>query len=159
MKIGIIGPNKIYDQDVNARKQLINTVAQILADSGHEIILTPDKDSLLEYFGQKYLELDGKQISLVIPTNETGHEDYLNTKIGTVISCNDWDRQADEFSRQCEMFICIGYAWGAMKEIACAQYFNNKKIYIIKEFVSAELPTELNFLVEYIGIEDLNNRI
>ncbi|MEI6228860.1 MAG: hypothetical protein WCP11_02480 [Candidatus Saccharibacteria bacterium] len=159
MKIGIIGPNKIYGQDVDARKHLINAVAQILADSGNEIILTPDKDSLLEYFGNKYLEFGGKKISLIIPTIESGHEEYLNTKIGTVISCGDWDRQADEFNRQCDMFICIGYAWGAMKEIASAQYFNKKKIYILKEFISAELPEELNFLVEYININSLKSVI
>jgi len=159
MKIGIIGPNKIYGQDIDARKQLINTVAQILVDSGNEIILTPDKDSLLEYFGNKYLEFGGKKISLIIPTNENGHEDYLNTELGTVISCDNWDRQSDEFNRQCDMFVCIGYAWGAMKEIACAQYFNKKKTYILKEFISDELPEELNFLVEYITIKDLKNII
>ena len=46
-----------------------------------------------------------------------------------------------------------------MKEIACAQYFNKKKIYILKEFISGELPKELSFLVEYISIKEVENKI
>ena len=157
MKIGIIGPNKIYSGDENDRKILIDEVAKIVANSGNEIILTPDKDSLLEYFGNRYLELGGKNLSLVIPTKQAGYEGYLNTSLGKVVDCNDWDRQADEFNRQSDMFICIGYAWGGMKEIACAQYFNLKKIYILREFISDELPEELGFLVEYISIKDLSS--
>lgn len=155
MKIGIVGPNKIYSGDEKQRKELLDEVAKIIVTSGNEIILTPDKGSLLEYFGNKYLELDGKNLSLVIPTKEDGYESYLNTSLGNVIDCHDWDRQADEFNRQCDMFVCVGYAWGGMKEIACAQYFNLKKIYILREFISAELPAELNFLVEYISVKDL----
>lgn len=155
MKIGVVGPNKIYGGDESDRKISIDEVAKIIANSGNEVILTPDKGSLLEYFGNRYLEFGGKNLSLVIPTKETGYEGYLNTSLGKIIDCNDWDRQADEFNRQSDMFICIGYAWGGMKEIACAQYFNLKKIYILKEFISGELPEELNFLVEYISIKDL----
>lgn len=155
MNIGIVGPNKIYGGNENKRKALLDEVAQIVAASGNGIILTPDKGSLLEYFGNKYLELGGDNLSLVIPTDEAGYEDYLSTLLGKVIDCHDWDRQADEFNRQCDMFICVGYAWGGMKEIACAQYYNLKKIYILREFVSGELPEELNFLVEYISIHDL----
>jgi hypothetical protein len=155
MKIGIIGPNKVYSTDVDNRKRLIDNVAEIIAKSGNEIVLTPDKSSLLDYFGKKYTEFGGKKIWLVIPTHEENHQDYLNTEIGEIIDCSDWDRQANEFNRQCDIFICIGFAWGALKEIACAQYFNKKKVYILKEFISNVLPEELNFLVEYTEIDKL----
>lgn len=145
----------MFGGDEKQRKALLDEVAKIIATSGNEIILTPDKSSLLEHFGNKYLELGGKKLSLVIPTREAGYEGYLNTSLGEIIDCYDWDRQADEFNRQCDMFICVGYAWGGMKEIACTQYFNLKKIYILREFISDELPTELNFLVEYIRVKDL----
>ncbi len=158
MKIGIIGPNRIQD-DNDDRKKLLGKVAKIIAANGHEIVLTPDRSSLLEYFGIIYNQLGGKKTWLVIPTHEPNHSDYLNTEIGQIIDCVDWDRQANEYNRQCDVFICVGYAWGGMKEIACAQYFNKKKIYILKEFISSELPTELNFLVEYITIQDLENSI
>ncbi|MEI6850686.1 MAG: hypothetical protein WCK26_01835 [Candidatus Saccharibacteria bacterium] len=159
MKIGIIGPNKIDEKSVNKRKILLNKVAKTIADSKNSIVLTPDRNSLLEYFGDKYIEYGGKNIFLVIPTEEVDYKDYLNTEIGTVIDCKDWDRQANEFNRQCDIFICIGYAWGALKEIACTQYFNKKKVYILNEFISSELPNELNFLVEYIDIKDIANII
>ena len=155
MKVGIIGPNKIFEGKISDRQKLLDKVAKILADSGNEIVLTPDKDSLLEYFGKKYLEYNGKKVWLVIPTKEKGYKSYLNDEIGEVISCIDWDRQANEFNRQSDMFVCIGYSWGAMKEIACAQYFNKKKIYVLKELISEELPSELGFLVEYISVGDL----
>jgi len=155
MNIGIVGPNKIFSGDEKKRKILLDEVAKIIAASGNEVIFTPDKGSLLEYFGIKYLEFGGKNLSLIIPTEETGYEGYLNTSLGKVIDCRDWDRQADVYNRQCDMFVCVGYAWGGMKEIACAQYFNAKKIYILREFISNELPEELNFLVEYISIDKL----
>jgi hypothetical protein len=159
MKIGIIGPNKIVEENLKERKKLIEIVAKRIAESKNEIILTPDKDSLLEYFGEKYLEFGGKSIWLVIPTEEKNHKNYLNIKLGKIISSKDWDRQANEFNRQSNIFICLGYSWGAMKEIACAQYFNKKKIYVLKEFISGKLPEELNFLVEYISMDELEFKL
>jgi hypothetical protein len=155
MKIGIIGPNTLFEGDLSKRKKLLDELAEIVAKSKNEIILTPDKKSLLEYFGNKYKEFNGKKINLIIPTEEKDYKSYLNTDLGEIISCKDWDRQADEFNRQAKMFICVGYAWGVMKEMACAQYFEKKKIYVLKEFISQELPKELGFLVEYISIKNL----
>lgn len=154
MKIGIIGPNKISD-GVKERKALIYKVAQIIADLGHEVILTPNKNSLLEYFGQKYIEIGGKNVSLVVPLEEDDYRTHLSVDIGDIINCHDWDRQANEFNRQCDIFVCIGYAWGAMKEIACARYFNKKKIYVLNEFISEPLPDELGYMVEYISTNQL----
>jgi len=133
----------------------LDKVAEILAKSDHEIILTPDKNSLLEYFGHKYLDLGGKKVWIVAPEQEITQNKNLNIELGETIICENWDNQADEFNRQSDIFICVGYAWGAMKEIACAQYFNKKKIYVLNEFISAKLPEELNFLVEYISLEEL----
>ena len=159
MKIGIIGPNKLFFGDLKRRKELLEKIAEIIAKSGNEIVLTPDKESLLEYFGKKYLELKGKKVNLIVPLKDSDYKKYLNITLGVVISCEDWDRQADEFNRQSDIFICLGYSWGAMKEIACAQYFNKKKIYIIQELISDKLPEELNFLVEYITLKELKDKI
>src|SRR3989338_5814682 len=155
MKIGIIGPNSLTEGSLKERKVLIDTVAKIIAKSGHEIILTPDKDSLLEYFGKKYLEFKGKKITIVAPTEEDDYKDYLNTEIGEIHSSKDWDRQADEFVRQSDLLLCIGYAWGGMKEIACAKYSDKKKVYLLKEFISTKLPKELNFIINYIPINEI----
>lgn len=156
MKIGIIGPNNI-DNEIDIRKDILDKVAEIIAKSNHEVVLTPDKGSLLEYFGNKYKELNGKKIWIVAPVEETDNKKHLNTKLGELIVCNEWDNQADEFNRQSDILVCVGYSWGAMKEIACAQYFNKKKVYILNEFISEELPKEFNFLVEYVSFEELIN--
>jgi predicted Rossmann-fold nucleotide-binding protein len=158
MKVGIVGPNKIFDGDLEERKKLLDSVAKIVADSKNEIVLTPDKDSLLEYFGKKYLKFGGEKISTVAPIEDKA-EEHLNLELGEIINCHDWDRQANEFNRECDVFVCIGWAWGALKEIACAQYFNKKKIYILKEFISDKLPEELNFLVEYISISEVAEKL
>lgn len=155
MKIGLIGPNTISESAVVERRKVLSEIAHQLAAGGHEIVLTPDKDSLLEYFGKEYLGHGGAKVWLVIPTDEPDHADYLNTSLGDVVSCGSWDRQADEFNRQCDIFVCVGYAWGALKEIACAQYFRTKRVLIIEECISGRLPEELNFLVEYISMKDL----
>ena len=159
MKIGIIGPNKLFRGNLEERKSLLNRTAKTLADSKQEIILTPDKDSLLEYFGISYKKHGGKNILLIIPTEEPDHKSYLNTELGEIISCKDWYRQANEFNRQSDIFVCLGYSWGTMKEIACANYFNKKKIYIIKEFILEKLPEELNYLVEYVSLGQLKEAI
>lgn len=158
MKIGIIGPNKLFEGTLKERKKLIDEVAKLIAKSGNEVVLTPDKNSLLEYFGKKYSEFGGKKVWIVAPMEDDA-EKHLNLKMGGIISCIDWDRQADEFNRQSDIFVCIGYAWGAMKEIACAQYFNKKKIYVLKEFISEKLPEELNFIIDYISIKEIEGKI
>ncbi len=158
MKIGIIGPNKLFEGDLKERKKLIDEVAKLIAKSGNEIVLTPDKGSLLEYFGKKYNEFGGKKVWIVAPMEDDA-EKYLNLKIGEIISCIDWDRQAEEFNRQSDIFVCIGYAWGAMKEIACAQYFNKKKVYVLKEFISEKLPEELNFIIDYVSLDEIKGKV
>ena len=136
MKIGIIGPNKVFEGSLEERKRLIDSFAEIIANSGSEVVLTPDKDSLLEYFGKRYLEFGGKKIWLVVPVDEKDYEEYLNVNIGEVVSCSKWDVQPAEFNRESDVFVCVGYSWGGMREIGCAQYFNKKKIYVLNEFIS-----------------------
>jgi hypothetical protein len=155
MKIGLIGPNNVYRADAAERKVLLVRTAEIIAKSNNEVVLTPDSNSLLEYFADQYHHFGGKKVWLVIPTQQPDHDHYLNTELGEVISCDNWDGQADEFNRQCDVFVCAGYAWGAMKEIACAQYFNKKKVFMLEECISEKLPEELNFLVDYISVNDL----
>ena len=86
MKIGIIGPNKLFEGTLEERKFLLDKIAKVIAETENEILLTPDKDSLLEYFGEKYLEHKGKKIILIIPTEDKDHKKYLNTELGEVIS-------------------------------------------------------------------------
>ncbi len=44
-----------------------------------------------------------------------------------------------------------------MAEIGFSGYYNPKTIYIIKDFISAELPKEIGLKIEYIQLKDIDN--
>jgi len=160
MKIGIIGPNTISlasEEDIEARKKLLTIVADLVALSRNEIVLTPDQNSLLEYFGKEYIKNNGSKIWIVAPDKEDDVKDYLNLEIGEIISCERWECQPSKFNRSCDMFICLGYSGGVLSEIGASKYFNPKKILIIEEFISSRLPSEINenIDIEYISLEKL----
>ena len=146
MKIGIIGPNILYnasDGGLEHRKDLLAQVAEIVSMSGQEIVLTPDKGSLLEFFGNKYLELNGKKIWIIAPMKDDA-EKYLNLSLGEVIDCETWFRQPSKFSEETDLFVCLGYSGGVLSELGASKYFSPKKIVILNEFVSYKLPEEIN---------------
>jgi len=161
MKIGIIGPNVLkgdYKNKIDERKILLSELAKIISKFDEEIVLTPDFGSLLEFFGNKYEEFGGKKIWIVAPMKDNA-EKYLNLKLGKIIDCEMWYRQPSKFSEETDLFICVGYSAGVLSEIGASQYFNPKKILIIREFVESELPREINenLSIEYISIEKLEN--
>jgi len=161
MKIGIIGPNtlkKASKKEVEDRRLLLVEVAEILSKSKKEIVLTPDKNSLLEFFGKKYIEFSGKKVWIISPMSDDA-EKYLNLELGEIIDCEMWYRQPSKFSEETDLLICIGYSAGVLSEIGASQYFNPKKILILNEFVTSKLPTEINqsIDIEYISIKELNN--
>ena len=72
MRIGIIGPNTRIEKEVLKEKvkEKLTEIAQVIAKSNFEILLTPDKNSLLEFFGEKYHEFKGKKISILAPMKD-----------------------------------------------------------------------------------------
>ena len=152
MKIGIIGPSKLRDEDY------VLKVAEIVAESGHEVVLTPDKGSSSEFFANNYLDNNGKKIYSVIPQEdkEFGFS-WINTKLGENINCGTWRNQPEKLNEETSALICIGYAAGVLAEIAYSKWFNKKPIYIIKELVSCELPKEVKLDIHYISINELGN--
>ncbi len=163
MRIGIIGPNTLKNEskkELKERKILLVKVAKIISESNNEIVLTPDKKSLLEFFGNKYKEFGGKKIWIVAPMKDYA-EKYLNLDLGEIIDCDMWYRQPSKFSEETGLLICVGYSAGVLSEIGASQYFNPKKILIIKEFVSSKLPIEINqsIEIEYISLEELKDKL
>jgi len=161
MKIGIIGPNTLKnasEKELEERKILLVKVAEILSESKKDIVLTPDKDSLLEYFGEKYLEFGGKKVWIIAPIKDDA-EKYLNLEFGEIIDCEMWYRQPSKFSEETDLLVCLGYSAGVLSEIGASQYFNPKKILIIDEFVTSKLPIEINqsIDIEYIPLKKLRN--
>lgn len=161
MRIGIIGPNyapQLTKEELEDRKNKLSKLAKILAKADLEILLTPDKKSLLEYFGEEYLKNGGKKIFEIIPLDDD-YEGYLNINLGENISCGKWPNQPSKFNEECDAIFCVGYGGMVLSEIGFSGYYNPKTVYILKEFISTELPKEINLKLKYINIDEVNKNI
>ena len=151
MKIGIIGPSKLK------KKETISKLAEIIAKTGNEIILTPDKGSTSEFFAQEYLKNKGKKVSLVVPLDdkEFGYN-WVNLELGKHINCKTWRNQPEKLNEETDVLLCIGYSTGGLIEICYSKWFKKKPVYIINELVSGKLPAEIEHSLDlrYIGLED-----
>jgi hypothetical protein len=158
MRIAITGPNKFaWIEKINPNvRMILSEIAKNIAKSSNEIVLTPDKDSSLAFFGREYLKNNGKKIYEVVPLDDD-YEQYLDVSLGEIISCSKWENQPAEFNKQSDVMICLAYGGMVMAEIACTLHYKPKKIYIIKELITSVLPKELNetFNIEYISYKDI----
>tara|TARA_Y100000310_G_scaffold85798_1_gene82625 strand:- start:10688 stop:11158 length:471 start_codon:yes stop_codon:yes gene_type:complete len=155
MKIGIIGPSKLRE------KQKISKIVKIIAESGHEVVLVPDKGSSSEYFALEYEKAGGKKVYSVLPLDdkEFGY-DWVNTGLGEKINCGDWRNQPEKLNEETDILVCIGYSVGGMIEIGYTKWFKPKPVYIIKELISSEFPKEINGLdLNYISIDELRDKL
>jgi len=152
MKIGIIGPSKLKE------KERTSKIAIMVAELGHEIVITPDKGSSSEFFAEEYLKNKGKKIFEVIPLEDTefGYG-WINLELGEKINCGTWRNQPEKFNEETDVLIVIGYAVGGLFEIGYSKWFKPKPVYIINELVSGKLPEEINqsLDIKYISINEL----
>lgn len=161
MRIGIIGPNRapqLSDTEMKDRKNNLSSIAKIIASTNLEILLTPDKESLLEFFGTEYLKYGGKKIYEVVPMDDD-YQYHLNTNLGEIISCSKWPQQPSTFNKECSVMLCVGYGGMVLAEIGFSNYYNPKTIYIIKEFISVELPKDTGLQLEYIYMNEVEQII
>ena len=157
MRIGIIGPNRapqLSKSELQERKNNLSRLAEMIAKSGFEILLTPDKNSLLEFFAKEYHKSKGKKIYEIVPLDDN-YEQYLNTELGEIISCGKWPCQPSKFNEECQAMFCVGYGGMVLAEIGFSGYYNPKKVYLIKEFISTELPKETGLKIEYVSIKEI----
>lgn len=158
MRIGIIGPNRVPQltkEELKERKIKLSEFAKIIAKTDFEILLTPDKKSLLELFGKEYLKNGGKKIYEIVPL-EDDYKEYLNTELGEIISCGKWPNQPSKFNEECNVIFCLGYGGMVMAEIGFSGYYKPKTIYILKDFISAELPKEIGLKIKYIHLTEVS---
>lgn len=163
MKVGIIGPNTFNNhskKELQKRKNNLIRAAEIISDFNFDIVLTPDKNSLLDFFGNYYKNLKKNKIWIVAPMNDDA-EKYLNLELGEIIDCDVWAKQPSKFNEETDLLICIGYSCGVLSEIGASKYFNPKKILILDEFIGTKLPQEINqsINIEYISLEKLKDRL
>ena len=161
MKIGVIGPNSLgntSEAKLKERRNLLSKVAKIISDFKVDIVLTPDKKSLLDFFGEKCKEFNVKKIWIIAPMKD-GAEKYLNLEVGEIIDCEMWHNQPSKFCEETDIMICLGYSAGVLSEIGASKYFNPKKILIINEFISSELPIEINksMDIKYLALNELED--
>ncbi|HCC07052.1 MAG TPA: hypothetical protein DEP72_02640 [Clostridiales bacterium] len=157
MKIGIIGPNRAPHLDEDGlllRKNKLRLMAEIVAKSGFEILLTPDKGSLLESFGEEYKLKGGQKIYEIVPLDDE-YEEYLNTGLGEIISCSTWSNQPVKFNQECDVMFCVGFSAMVLPEIGFSCYCNPKPIYVIEDFISTKLPEEIRLDIKYIQFGDV----
>ena len=144
MKIGIIGPSNLEGlKKLNKNcEKIINEISKCVVN--HEIYLVPDKGSVSELFGNKYLGNGGENIFCLIPLQdkEFGFS-WVNQDLGKKVSCKTWRNQPENLNERTEAMICLGYSAGGLAEIAYSKWFHKKPIYIIKELISQKLPKEL----------------
>ncbi|GBE19547.1 MAG TPA: hypothetical protein ENG87_01020 [Candidatus Pacearchaeota archaeon] len=168
MRIGIIGPSSLNSvESINkSAKPLISGLAKKLAESGHEIVITPDKGSASEFFAQEYIKNNGKKVFEVLPLDdkEFGYKEWINADLGEHINCGTWRNQPEKLNEETDALVCIGYAVGVLAEIAYSKWFPGnfefpvsstskekhkevehkpKPVYIISELVSGKLPKEV----------------
>ena len=72
MRIGIIGPSNLDSlKEINKNAdKIIKKLSEIIADSGNEIVVTPDKGSVSEFFAKEYLNNHGKKVKFSHPVLE-----------------------------------------------------------------------------------------
>lgn len=160
MKISITGPSKLSSvEQVNPKaRDIISEVARMVAKSDNEIVITPDNGSSTEFFAQEYKKRGGKRIWEVIPLDEEDYKNYLNIGLGEIISCGEWRNQPAKFNEESDLMICIGYGGLVMAEIGFSHYYRDKKVIIIRELVSGELPWEVgrSLKLEYVSYKELD---
>ena len=145
MRIGIIGPTKLNSlEEINKNAvKIIKGLSKLVAESGNEIVVTPDKGSVSEFFAKEYLNQGGKKVYCIVPLEdkEFGYG-WLNLELGENINCKSWRNQPEKLNEETDMLLGLGYAEGVLIEIAYSKWFKPKPVKIIRELVSEKLPED-----------------
>ena len=152
MKIGIIGPSKLKD------KEKVKEIAKIVAQSGNEVFLTPDKGSSSEFFALEYEKAGGEKVYSVLPlADKEFGTSHVNIKIGEHIDCGTWRNQPEKLGEETDILISLGHSIGGIIEICYTKWFKPKSIYIIKDIDSERLPKVMDkeLDLKYILINEL----
>lgn len=165
MRIGIIGSSKVeYLEEINKKaREILSKIARITAKQGYEIVITPDKGSVSEYFAQQYLNTKGKKVWEILPLDdkELGYKEWVNVDLGEHINCGTWRNQPEKLNEETDLLLCVGYAVGVLAEIAYTKWFKKKPVYIVKSLVSGKLPIEVERSLDlrYISVSDLGKKL
>lgn len=158
MKIGIIGSSKFDEK----HKDKISEVAKLVVELGYEIVIVPEENSLPHFFAKEYLKEKGKKVYSVIPLDDDEFgNDWVTRDIGELVNCGTWRNQPEKLNEESDILISFGYCTGGVIEICYSKWFGKNKIYILEDFISSKLPTELekDLDLRYVSVEKLEEEL
>lgn len=159
MKIGIIGPSQDTLGDVNENYQtILKEIAEILSRNSNELYITADKGSPIETLAK---QITNNKIFVVLPEDDPLGYEWVNSELGEKINCGSWRNQPGHTNDITDILLCIGYSAGVLIEIGYSKWPKPKKVLIIKELVTTELPEEMTSRLDlkYISYEDLEEEL
>ena len=165
MKLALSAPTdyekfcKVVDLDKHIYLAQIKKIAEYLAKSKIEIVIVPHKGSVPELLAQHYKEFEGKKVYGVIPMNDKEFGiDYLNQEIcDEIVDADTWRNVPETLLEFSDKLLVLGLGPGVFVEIGQAKWFPVEKIFVIDEFISAELHDELTsqLPIQYVFLEHL----
>jgi hypothetical protein len=170
MRIGIIGPGDVKKYctragiDESTYRETVKKIAGWVAESGNDIVVTPDFGSTTELFALEYLAGKGKKVIEIVPLEdkEFGFK-WVNTSLGENISCGTWRNQPESLCENSDLLICIGWGGGTSAEIYYTRWFGKvAKVYIVEDLIDGKLPKSLNDSLgepEYISGLELEKKL
>ena len=162
--LGIIGPSdsgknaQILGHSPGSSAAQIREIARSAAEIGIKTIaIVPHKGSVSEEFAREFRRSSGARIIGVVPLQDKEFGiSYLNRGIcNEIVDCRTWRNSAIKMNEICDAFLCLGFACGALNEIAFSKWFNKnkkqkKKILVCAWRVSAKLPKEIEKDVDLV---------
>ena len=173
--LGIIGPGdsgknaQILGHSLGSSAAQIREIARSAAEIGiKKIAIVPHKGSVSEEFAKEFRRSGGKIIGVVPLRDKEFGISYLNQKLcDEIVNCGTWRNSAIRMNEICDTFLCLGFACGALNEIAFSKWFNKgkrrkKKILVCALRISSKLPKEIEKDVNlaYVGgVAQLRQRL
>lgn len=172
MKLGIIGPTqwqrncKIIGVSEKEFLGEIKKIAETVFSLGFEITINPHKNGASFEFALEFKRLGGKVFGIVPLQDKEFGIDYLDQSVcDEIIDCGTWRNQPESLNENCEAMLCLGFSSGTINEVAFSKWFpvgqKSKKVLVVKEFISKELPSESvkDINLEYILLGQLEKKL
>jgi|SRR3989338_117249 len=155
--LGIIGPSdsgknaQILGHSLKGSAGQIGEIARSAAEIGiKKIAVVPHRGSISGQFAKEFRRSSGARIIGVVPLQDREFGiSYLNRGMcNEIVDCKTWRNSAIKMNEICDAFLCLGFACGALNEIAFSKWFNKnkkqkKKILVCAWRISSKLPKEI----------------
>lgn len=162
MIIGILGPSKLEKH--NKFERSCKEISKILASKGLQIIISPDKKSLAEFFAMEFKKGGGFVIGVDYEDDtDLGYLGLNRNICDKLIHCKTWENQPKVLIKNSDILIVLGLSVGVTWEICLTKFYwasKKNKIFIIKETCKDKLPAYLmkSLPIEYISIKELDKK-